>query len=105
MLMNENCNPNDCPLEPRVSALERANEQHGKTHREIFRRMNDVERDNAVQEERYTAIAGKLDEISATVKALADKPGRRWDGLVDKLVYAAALAVVAWIAAGMPGLK
>jgi len=24
---------------------------------------------------------------------------------VDKLVYAAALAVVAWIAAGMPGLK
>ncbi len=103
--MNENCNPNDCPLEPRVSALERANEQHGKTHREIFRRMNDVERDNAVQEERYTAIAGKLDEIGATVKALADKPGRRWDGLVDKLVYAAALAVVAWIAAGMPGLK
>lgn len=103
--MNENCNPNDCPLEPRVSALERANEQHGKTHREIFRRMNDVERDNAVQEERYTAIAGKLDEIGATVKALADKPGRRWDGLVDKLVYAAALAVVAWVAAGMPGLK
>lgn len=103
--MNENCNPNDCPLEPRVSALERANEQHGKTHREIFRRMNDVERDNAVQEERYTAIAGKLDEIGATVKALADKPGRRWDGLVDKLVYAAALAVVAWIAAGMPGLN
>ncbi len=103
--MNENCNPNDCPLEPRVSALERANEQHGKTHREIFRRMNDVERDNAVQEERYTAIAGKLDEISATVKALADKPGRRWDGLVDKLVYAAALAVVAWVAAGMPGLN
>ena len=78
---------------------------HGKTHREIFRRMNDVERDNAVQEERYTAIAGKLDEIGATVKALADKPGRRWDGLVDKLVYAAALAVVAWIAAGMPGLN
>lgn len=103
--MNENCNPNDCPLEPRVSALERANEQHGKTHREIFRRMNDVERDNAVQEERYTAIAGKLDEISATVKALADKPAKRWDGLVDKLVYAAALAVVAWVAAGMPGLN
>ena len=82
--MNENCNPNDCPLEPRVSALERANEQHGKTHREIFRRMNDVERDNAVQEERYTAIAGKLDEIGATVKALADKPGRRWDGQIGR---------------------
>lgn len=32
ILMNENCNPNDCPLEPRISALERANEQHTKTH-------------------------------------------------------------------------
>ena len=103
--MPENCNPTNCPLEPRVEVLERANEQHTKTHREIFRRMNDVERDNAVQEERYTAIAGKLDEISATVKALADKPAKRWDGLVDKLVYAAALAVVAWVAAGMPGLN
>lgn len=41
-------NRNDCPLEPRTSALERANEQHGSTHREIFRRLNDEARDNAV---------------------------------------------------------
>ena len=39
-----------------------------------------------------------------TAKALTEKPAKRWDGLVDKLIYAAALAVVAWIAAGMPGL-
>ena len=40
-----------------------------------------------------------------TANALAEKPAKRWDGLVDKLIYAFALAVVAWVAAGMPGLK
>lgn len=103
--MNENCNPNDCPLEPRVSALERANERHSKTHRELFRRMNDVERDNAVQEAHYNAITGKLDEISATVKTLADKPGKRWESLVGYGLSALAGAFLLWVASGMPGLK
>ena len=103
-MMPENCNPNDCPLTPRVEALERANEQHTKTHREIFRRMNDVERDNAVQEAHYTAIAGKLDEIGATVKALADKPAKRWESLVGYALSALAGAFLLWVASGMPGV-
>ena len=47
----------------------------------------------------------KLDALTETAQALADKPAKRWDGLVDKLIYAAALAVVAWLSAGMPGLN
>lgn len=103
--MPDNCNPNECPLEPRISALERANDQHSETHREIFRRLNEAERANAVQDAHYKAINTKLDELTVMVKDLSGKPGKRWDGLVDKLIYAVALAVVAWIAAGMPGLK
>ena len=102
--MNETCNPSDCPLEPRVSALERANEQHGKTHREIFARLNDVERDNAVQDAHYRAIAGKLDEISATVKTLADKPAKRWESLVGYALSALVGAFLLWAASGMPGV-
>ena len=71
--MPENCTSNDCPLEPRISALERANEQHGTTHRELFKRMNEVERDNAVQDAHYKTISKKLDEIGATVKTMADQ--------------------------------
>ena len=71
--MPENCTSNDCPLEPRISALERANEQHGKTHRELFKRMNEGERDNAVQDAHYKTISKKLDEIGATVKTMADQ--------------------------------
>lgn len=50
------------------------------------------------------SINEKLDEVKETVSALAEKPGKRWDGLVDKLIYLVAGAVVAWAAAGAPGL-
>lgn len=102
--MHDNCNPNDCPLEPRVKALERVNEQHGKTHRELFKRMNDVEKDNAVQDAHYRAITGKLDEISATVKSLADKPAKRWESLVGYALSALVGAFLLWLASGMPGV-
>lgn len=101
--MHDNCNPKECQLEPRVAALERANEQHGATHREIFNRMNNVERDNAVQGAHYKAIAGKLDEISDTVKSLADKPAKRWESLVGYALSAIVGAFLLWVASGMPG--
>lgn len=45
-----------------------------------------------------------IGEIKADVKALTGASGRRWDALVDKLLFAAAGAVIAWIVAGMPGM-
>lgn len=95
--MPENCNPSECPMEPRISALERANAQHGETHREIFRRLNDVERDNAVQDAHYKAIDAKLDELTIMVKELSGKAGKRWEGLVEKALWAVAAAVIAFV--------
>lgn len=98
------CNANNCPLEPRVEALERANEQHSKTHREIFQRMNGVERDNAVQAAQYKTITDTLGEIKATVDTLAAKPGKRWESLVGYALSALVGAFLLWVAAGMPGV-
>ena len=95
--MPENCNPSECPMEPRISALERANGQHGETHREIFRRLNDVERDNAVQDAHYKAIDAKLDELTIMVKELSGRAGKRWEGLVEKALWAVAAAVIAFV--------
>lgn len=95
--MPENCNPSECPMEPRISALERANAQHGETHREIFRRLNDVERDNAVQDAHYKAIDAKLDELTIMVKELSGRAGKRWEGLVEKALWAVAAAVIAFV--------
>jgi seryl-tRNA synthetase len=49
-------------------------------------------------------VESDVKEIKSDVKALAEKPGKRWEGLVDKLLFAVAGAVLAWLAAGAPGL-
>ena len=107
--MNDNCDPKDCPVSARVDALEREFDRYrggsSDTHRQMFNRIGALGQSGATLKTKLDSIDEKLDELTSTVRALADKPAKRWDGLVDKLVYAAALAVVAWIAAGMPGLK
>lgn len=41
-----------------------------------------------------------IGEIKTDVRALTDKPAKRWDNLVDKIVWAIAAAVVAYLLAG-----
>lgn len=107
--MNENCNPQECPVSVRVDALEREFDRYrgnsSDTHRQMFERIGALEQSGATLRAKLDGMDEKLDALTETAKALADKPAKRWDGLVDKLIYAAALAVVAWISAGMPGLK
>lgn len=104
--MPEKCtdNPRDCPLLPRVEALEGANKQHSETHREIFRRLGNLESMTAVQDTQLKNIDEKLDEIKANnktilakVEALESKPGKRWDGLVEKAIWAVCAAVIAFL--------
>lgn len=72
-------------------------------------RLDDVERrqDNldelvgtvkalAVREEN---MENDVKEIKSDVKSLAGKPGQRWDGLVDKIIWAVAAAVIAFLLA------
>lgn len=106
--MSENCS--DCPVLPRVEALERANEQHGKSHREIYGRLGALETATAVQENKLDTIDDKLDDIQADnksilqkVEALEAKPGKRWETLVACVISALGTAFVMWLAMGMPG--
>lgn len=129
--MPDNC-PKDCPLEPRVAALEKADEQHRQTHRELFSRVGKLETENAVQNANYQAIIdtlGKMDAkndrlvekvesiekcVSAQLQtinelnergrnnqkrldALEAKPGKRWEGLVEKAIWAVCAAVIAFL--------
>lgn len=49
-------------------------------------------------------IKADVGEIKADVKALADKPAKRWDGLMDKIILVLAGAFIAWLASGASGL-
>ena len=54
--------------------------------------------------QRMGTVEGDVGEIKTTVKELADKPGKRWDGLVEKLIWLLAGGVIAFAAAhiGLP---
>ena len=99
--MNE-CTEN-CPVAGRVDALEKEFDRYRSnstdTHRQIFDRIGALEQSGATLRTKLDGIDAKLDELTITVKTLADKPGKRWDGLVDKLIWAVAGAVVAFLLA------
>lgn len=44
-------------------------------------------------------IKQDVTEIKTDVKALTEKPGRRWDGLVDRVLLVAVTAVLTFLAA------
>ena len=57
----------------------------------------------ALLAQQMESMTKSIDTMSGKVGALEAKPGKRWDGLVDKLLFAVAGAVLAWLAAGAPG--
>ena len=65
----------------------------------MFERIGALEQSGATLKAKLNSIEEKLDELTVTVKALADKPAKRWDGLMDKLIWAVAGAVMAFLLA------
>lgn len=91
------CNPNDCPVSVRVEALERTNEQHGNTHREMYDRIRALETENAVQNAHWRNADAKLDKLTVMVEELAGKAGRRWDKLAETVLAGIATGVVCFL--------
>lgn len=48
---------------------------------------------------RQETVEADVKEIKSDVKELASKPGRRWDGLVDKIILTVAAAIVGFLLA------
>lgn len=53
----------------------------------------------AVMTEQMKTMTESLNSLNIKVDALEGKPGKRWDGIVDKLVWAILAAVVAFLLA------
>ena len=45
-----------------------------------------------------------VDRLETKMDSLEAKPGKRWEGLIDKILLVLAGAFVAWLAAGATGL-
>lgn len=89
-------------VEHRLTEVEERSKSN--THRldELEKRQDDLDelvsvvKVLAVREE---AVENDVKEIKADVKSLTSKPAERWDSLVDKIIWAVAGAVVAYILA------
>ena len=49
-------------------------------------------------------IAENVCKLTGKVDTLENVPRKRWEGLVDKLLFALAGAFIAWLASGAPGM-
>ena len=90
-------------MEHRLTVVERSVGQTAERLEVLERRQDDLDQLVAsvagfAKEQEH--IQADVREIKADVKALTDKPGQRWEGLMDKVLCAAAGAVMAWLASG-----
>lgn len=110
--MPEKCLETCADLTRLEQQLKDLQKQNGEDHKELRDRIGKVELTNAVQNERYDAILGKLDALTARHDALNQKlgeleakPGKRWESLIGYAMSALVGAFLLWLAAGMPGVK
>ena len=94
-------------MEHRVTAVEKLAGSNRHRIEDVEKRQDNLDElvaSVAVFAKEQEHIQADVKEIKADVKALTDKPAKRWESLVDKLLLVAAGAFLGWLAAGMPGL-
>lgn len=95
-----------CPMETRISTLERRVENNEKksseTHKEFYNRVRELEKNAAVRNEQYETILEKLESLTGSVSTLAkslsdlqSEPGKEWKDLKKSIRWAVLAAVIA----------
>ena len=74
------------------------------THRidELEKRADDTEKlvtSVALIAEKQSRMEGDVREMKSDVRKLVEKPAKRWDGIVEKVLYTVVGAVVAYLLA------
>ena len=77
--------------------LDKFQAQNSDTHKEIFRRLNGLEQAEAAQEQHFSTVNEKLDKLLKWQENQLEKPTRRWEGIVEKAVWAVCAAVIAFL--------
>lgn len=96
--------PQNCPVAARVDALnsqlDEFQAQNTSSHREIYGRLNHLERFSDVQSTRYDSIIEKLDGLTKNVDTLKLKPAKRWDAAITGILSAVCTGVTVYLLAG-----
>ena len=90
----------DLDHERRLTEVEARSKSNTKRLEEMEERQGSLESlatsvaTLATREER---VESDVKEIKADVKSLAARPGKRWDAIVDKVIWAVLAAVIAFL--------
>lgn len=90
----------DFEHEKRLTETEARSKSNAHRLDDVERRQNNLDelvgtvKALAVREEN---MENDVKEIKSDVKSLAGKPGQRWENLVDKVLWAVAAAVIAFL--------
>lgn len=97
--MPDKCNEPCAELTRLENNLEALRNQNNASHQGIYDRLRTLETASAVQKTQFDSIIDKLDNLTQKVDALESKPGKRWESIVDKAIWAILAAVLAFLLA------
>lgn len=93
----------DCFGLMRTRELERnvveLRKQNSATHERIYERLNDLEKQEGIQNVQYENILEKLDQLSGDVNELKAKPAKRWESILEKVIGLFAAGLVGYVLA------
>lgn len=94
----------DLDHERRLTEVEQRSKSNAKRLEDVEKRQDNL--DNLVSSVAIIAkeqdhIKSDVTEIKTDVKALTEKPAKRWDDMVDKTVWAVLAAVIAYYLGGL----
>jgi hypothetical protein len=83
-------------LEQRVSDIEAKQKKESDFRNSYYKEQQDRIRRDAQIDEKMSAMDEKLDKLLSWQEEQRSKPVKRWDTLVDKVVWAVVAAVIAF---------
>lgn len=84
-------------LEHRVRSLEQNDVRNLNAHREFYTRLQNIELNHAVSQERHEQIIKRFDAVNQKLEELTSHPVKRWNGLVDKVLYGGVGLILAYV--------
>ncbi len=92
----------DLEHERRLTDVESRSKSNTKRLDEVEKRQDNLDKLVATVEVlavKESNVENDVKEIKSDVKILTSKPGKRWDAIVDKVVWAVLAAVIAFLLA------
>lgn len=87
----------DLQHEERLSKVEERSKSNSHRLDEVEKRqdnLDDLVASVSVLATKQEHVETDVKEIKADVKLLTDKPGKRWDAIVDKIIWAVLAAII-----------